>query len=87
MNYWKRKVKNLSFKVILSVLNHPPFAVPEGYKPLLVKPIPALKVREDFGVQSKTGVMHTYQCAINALGNFINRVEAQKKGTNDHFRY
>lgn len=76
----EKKSEQPLFIVILSVTNHPPFAVPDGYKPLPVKPTPALKARGDFGAQGETIVMQTYQYATNALGNFIDRVISSKKG-------
>ena len=80
-NEWlEKKSEQPLFIVILSVTNHPPFAVPDGYKPLPVKPTPALKARGDFGAQGETIVMQTYQYATNALGNFIDRVISSKEG-------
>ena len=76
----EKKSEQPLFIVILSVTNHPLFAVPDGYKPLPVKPTPALKARGDFGAQGETIVMQTYQYATNALGNFIDRVISSKEG-------
>ena len=68
------------FVVILTVTNHPPFVVPDGYRPLPVKPTQALKERGDFGAQDEVVVMQTYQYATNALGDFIDRVIISKEG-------
>lgn len=76
----EKKNEQPLFIVILSITNHPPFAVPDGYKPFPVKPTQALKERGDFGAQNEAVVMQTYQYSTNALGNFIDRVIASKEG-------
>lgn len=77
---FEKKTDTPLFIVILTVTNHPPFAVPNGYKPLPVKPTQAMKERGDFGTQDETIVMQTYQYATNALGDFIDRVITSYEG-------
>lgn len=64
------------FIVTLSITNHPPYRIPAHYKP---KPLDVDLLGDELASSKALGtsIMETYQYANDALGGFLNRLQAR----------
>jgi len=63
------------FIYINTVSNHPPYSIPNSYKPYPVKVPPGLAKRMQVSDTEARAMFRTYQYVANALGEFMTRVE------------
>ena len=76
-----RETQEPLFVVVLSTTNHPPYHVPEGYKPYPLRVPEAINANYDhhYVEQSIDTIMKTYQYSADALGRAISQIKSDKK--------
>jgi phosphoglycerol transferase MdoB-like AlkP superfamily enzyme len=75
IDYLKENTGKPIFLFMLSTTHHPPFMLPDNYKPLAIEVPSSLKERLIYDEEKARLVFSTYQYANNQLGKFISNVK------------
>lgn len=66
---------------LLTTSNHPPYRVPSHYTPGPVALTPEVEAHSEDGGIEQTEIMHTFQYAANAFGDFLSGLKASAAGS------